>query len=98
MTVFDRPAGLKDNKRWANAMMPHAALFDPGYCKATYFCEAFYIDLGIDGQQVASQSAFWFSLFSHQRDTFRWKGLVRCPLGSSGYDAAADAELVRRGF
>lgn len=98
VTVFDRPAGHQDNKRWVAAMRPHRTLFDPGFCKTTYSCEAFYIDLGICGQQIASQSVFWFGLFSHQRDTFRWKGVVRCKLGAASIDASADAELVRRGF
>jgi hypothetical protein len=98
VTVFDRPSGLEGNQAWVDAIGPHALLFDPAHCKATYRCEAFYIDLGRTGQQVAALSAFWFGLFSHQRDTFRWKGVVRCALGPSAADDAADAELSRRGF
>lgn len=98
VTVFDRPMGYTDNATWNKMIGPHAALFDPAHCKATYQCEAFYIDLGRRGQQVAALSAFWFSLFSHQRETFRWKGVVRCSLGGAGTDATADAELTRRGY
>lgn len=98
VTVFDRPTGHDDHAVWEAAMRPHANLFNPGYCKATYKCEAFYIDTGRKGQRVATESAFWFGLFSHQRDTFRWKGVVRCQLGAAAVDAAADKELARRGF
>lgn len=99
VTCFDRPAGLENDAAFAAVAGPHAAtLFDPGHCKATYHCEAFYIDLGRAGQSIANLSAFWFSLFSHQRDTFRWKGVVRVRLGPDIVDAAADAELLRRGF
>jgi hypothetical protein len=98
VSVFDRPAGLTDHAGWIQRANQNAALFDPAYCKATFKCEAFYIDLGRSGQLIASQSAFWFSLFSHQRDTFRWKGVVRCLLGDDTIDADADLELTRRGF
>jgi len=99
VTCFERPIGLENNLAWrAHAEPFDDTLFDPGYCKATFHCEAFYIDLGRSGSSVASLSAFWFSLFSHQRDTFQWKGVVRVPLGDATVDADANAELTRRGY
>lgn len=98
VTVFDRPIGYLDDASWQPFVAPYlTTLFDPGYCKATYGCEAFSIDLGRSGQNIAMSSAFWFGLFSHQRDTFRWKGVVQCPLGLDAIDNAASDELSRRG-
>lgn len=98
VTVFHRPAEHSEQKSWAKIVDRNIHLFDPAYCKANFGCEAFYIDLGLRGHQIATQSAFWFSLFSHQRDTFRWKGVVRCQLGSVDTDCDAEAELRRRGY
>lgn len=99
VTCFNRPPGLQDDGAFRIAVGPlETTLFDPGYCKATYHCEAFYIDLGRTGKTIANLSAFWFSLFSHQRETFRWKGIVRVALGPANVDDAANAELIRRGF
>jgi len=98
VTVFDRPVGVGDNAAWLAHARPRAVLFDPAYCKATFNCEAFYIDLGNNAQAIAQQSAFWFGLFSHQRSTFRWKGIVEVNLGPDPIDQAASDELTRRGF
>lgn len=98
VTVFERPASLRIESRWQAFIAPHiSTLFSPGHCKASYGCEAFAIDLGKSGQNTAMLSAFWFGLFSHQRDTFRWKGVVQCPLGADPIDQAASDELARRG-
>jgi len=99
VTVFERPAPLRDDVKWqAFAAAYLHTLFDPGYCKAHYRCEAFAIDLGMSGQNTAMLSAFWFGLFSHQRDTFRWKGVVQCPMGDDPVDQPASDELARRGY
>jgi len=98
VTIFNRPAALVATPDWNAHITPYlGTLFHAGHCKAEYHCEAFYIDGSASGLTIASQSAFWFSLFSHQRETFRWKGLVRCELGPAAIDVAADAELARRG-
>jgi hypothetical protein len=98
VTVFKRPAGLSQDADWvpfATQLLP--TLFDADYCKAQFQCDAYQIDLGAPSDSVAMLSAFWFSLFSHQRATYRWKGIVQIPLGPAATDAAADAELRRRG-
>ncbi len=41
-----------------------------------------------------TQIIYWYSLFSHQRDTFAWKGFAAIPLDLVG-DAAALSELDR---
>jgi len=98
VTLFKRPSALTQDAVWnpvATTLLP--TLFNPDYCKAHFHCDAYTIDLGGLTQNVAMLSAFWFSLFSHQRTTYRWKGIVQIPLGPPAVDAAADAELRRRG-
>jgi hypothetical protein len=99
VTAFERPTFATTNADWKSHIPPHLpTLFNPRYCKATYNCDAYVIDLGTTGQNVARLSAFWFGLFSHQRDTYRWKGIVQCPLGLDPIDQPASDELARRGF
>lgn len=99
VTLFERPVGMADSASWAAFSRPLlSSLFNPAFCKAAYNCEAFYIDLGLNGVNTARQSAFWFGLFSHQRATFRWKGVVEIPLGPTAIDISASDELTRRGF
>jgi hypothetical protein len=98
VTLFERTGFENDEPGWRAHIAPHRfTLFNPRHCKATYRCDAYPIDLGTSGTNVARQSAFWFSLFSHQRDSFRWKGIIQCPLGPDGIDTDASDELARRG-
>lgn len=98
VTLFERPPSVADEASWRIHVAPHRfTLFNPKHCKANYHCDAYPIDLGTSGSNVARLSAFWFGLFSHQRDTQRWKGIVQCALGADGIDDAASDELARRG-
>lgn len=95
VTAARRPASIIDQLDWINFINSHSAdIFHPGWMKVTYRCDAYYIDLDADPEGVASQSAYWFGLFSHQRNTLRWKGIVTIRLEED--DAAAVAELKRR--
>jgi len=93
VTVIRRPAALLDDAAWRILVAQHGAtLFDAAYCKQTYSCDAYFIDLDIDPRNVSEQTAYWFGLFSHQRDTFRWKGLVQVDIQSD--DEAAMQALT----
>lgn len=67
----------------------NAALFDRDAVKDEYCCDAFFIDLTKDARYVVADTMYWYGLFSHQRDTFMWKGLVTVPLMSNDIDALA---------
>jgi hypothetical protein len=95
VTVARRPRLLKAETEWEKAATPLlSTLFSSEHCKATFSCDAYYIDLDVDPESVAEQVAFWFSLFSHQRNTFRWKGIVQVSL--HGDDRGAEEEIARR--
>lgn len=95
VTLFHRPADRLGGQRWDEFVDAHIdTLFDPEFCKAVYHCDAYVIDLYADPETSASQAAYWFGLFSHQRDTFRWKGIVQVRLEQD--DSAAVVELDRR--
>jgi hypothetical protein len=67
------------------------ALFSPQQTKNDFKCDAYFIDLGKRADIVVSDTAYFFNLFSHQRDTHTWKGMVKVPLITD--DASARALL-----
>ncbi|MFM0315987.1 hypothetical protein PQR36_13945 [Paraburkholderia nemoris] len=71
---------------WFNTNL---ALFDRNQTKHNFECDGFYIDLRKRAELLVDDARYWFGLFSHQRDTSLWKGMVQVPLQSD--DAAASA-------
>jgi len=95
VTVARRPLDAADDVNWDAFVDAHLSdIFDPGWTKATFRCDAYPIDLDGDAEAVAELSAYWFGLFSHQRVTLRWKGIVTVRLEDD--DRLAAAELARR--
>ncbi len=95
VTVARRPPGVSDDTAWTTFIHDHSSdVFSSAWTKATYHCDAYPIDLDSDPEGVADQTAYWFGLFSHQRITMRWKGIVKIRLEED--DASALTELSRR--
>lgn len=64
-----------------NVLQGNMDVFDPRQSKATYKCDAYFVQLDISNPQlVASNSFYWFGLFSHQRASNLWKGMLRVPI------------------
>lgn len=68
-TAHDKPA----------IMAANPDLFVPSASKLKYKCDAYFIDLGTFPLFVAEQTYFYHQLFSHQRITGRWKGMLKIP-------------------
>lgn len=78
VSVVHRPVGAVADQDWLDFLDQHGdTLLDQAYCKENYSCDSYFIDLDIPQRMISEQTAYWFGLFSHQRDTFRWKGLVQ---------------------
>ena len=80
VTFARRPAGREQNSDWAAFYRENLDLFKRSAIKENYLCDAFFIDLEIPAEMVVSYSRFWFGLFSHQRETYLWKGILEVPL------------------
>jgi hypothetical protein len=63
-------------------------LFDPELAKLTYLCDAYFVDLTIRPLLLVSSTRYWFGMFSHQRETSLWKGMLQVPIVSDD-DVAA---------
>ncbi|MGE5648876.1 MAG: DUF6932 family protein [Bacillota bacterium] len=69
----------------------NSALFNRKQTKAAYKCDAFFVDFKKAPRLLVDDSRYWFGLFSHQRDTALWKGMIQVPMLSD--DDAAQAHL-----
>lgn len=67
-------------------------LFDWARVKSDYYCDAYNVDMGRRGEDTYRQLAYYLGLFTHQRATYLWKGMVEVPLPSN--DDQAKAFLV----
>jgi hypothetical protein len=99
VSLIYRPTDSKEDQIWQRFVTRHGStLLDAGHCKATCLCDAYMIDLDIPPDLVASQTAYWFGLFSHQRDTFRWKGLIQIDLQCDDNAAMRLLEMRQKGW
>jgi hypothetical protein len=94
VTLFRRPPTFSTSADWAAFVTSNAALFDRGQVRANYRCDAFFLDAGISAHMVLPQITYWFGLFTHQRDTLTWKGMVVVPLQSDDIAALAYAHAL----
>lgn len=89
VTFAERPTAYQDAELWKDFVASNRTLFDPPTLKRTYRCDAYYEDLGLPSKVIVSRSRYWFGLFSHQRVTYLWKGLLMIPLQSDDSQALA---------
>ncbi len=65
-------------------------LFELDHCKRVYKVDHYWLraDRRLD-EPYARRVGYWYSMWSHQRGTNRWKGFVSVPLTSNDDDARA---------
>jgi hypothetical protein len=88
ITFATRPDGLQAEQEWAAFIHTRPDLFDPGVSKEEYGCDAYFVDLTSHPIQIVRSTHYWFGLFSHQRDTYLWKGLVEVPIDGDDSEIA----------
>lgn len=86
ITFAVRPQRFADSSEWREFILSRPDLFDPETTKRQFKCDAYFVDLGIHPVQLVAHTRYWFGLFSHQRDTYLWKGLVEIPFSGDDYD------------
>lgn len=88
VTFAERPRSCVDDTSWkAFVTQNKASLFDTRSIKSQYRCDAYYVDLALPSRVIVSRTRYWFGLFSHQRTTNLWKGLLEVPLGVNDQDS-----------
>ncbi|UEP31315.1 MULTISPECIES: DUF6932 family protein [unclassified Burkholderia] len=93
VTYAYRPTHLLDAQLFGQWCTQNRGLFDTRALKQRLHCEAFFIDLHKPPHLLVDDVRYWSGLFSHQRETFLWKGMVNVPLDSDDNDAVVAGVL-----
>ncbi|WP_422110402.1 DUF6932 family protein [Burkholderia multivorans] len=89
VTFCYRPSHLLDNGAFRAWAVANQSLLHPKELKSRLKCEAFFIDMHKPPHILVNDVRYWTGLFSHQRNTSLWKGMVQVPLQSDDDDAVA---------
>ena len=89
VSVINRPIDIKSDEKWIEFLdSEHGALLtDSEAMKDAFHCDAYAIDMNEPSIDIVNSTRFWLGLFSHQRITSAWKGMVVVAL-----DAQQDEE------
>jgi len=84
-----RPADIKSDRDWKDFIGANRSLFDHGTIKRDYKVDAYFVDLDGNSRDIVLQTRYFLLLFSHQRDTHIWKGLLEVEQDAKNEDDAA---------
>jgi hypothetical protein len=91
LVTFSRVPGDAAEKR--RVFMANPDLFNRDRTKELFKCDAFFVELDKRPEWLVDDTRFWFGLFSHQRKTALWKGMVKLSMHTKTEDDAAVALL-----
>lgn len=89
VTFAPVPPGVKDAAALQQIISDNSKLFSPDDAKGEYHCHAFYVSFNLRPDLMVNLTRFYFGLFSHQRVTGIWKGMLQVALASDDAVAAA---------
>jgi hypothetical protein len=77
------------------AQLPTIAIItDQAATKKAFYVHHQLVNLLSNGELIVESARFWCSLFSHQRETEAWKGMLRIDLNTVAEDSAAVQHLA----
>lgn len=74
VTFASRPDEGDDS--WREMVDQNSEIFIPDLSKEKYICDAYFVDLNTSPIHIVNSTKYWFGLFSHQRDSYLWKGMI----------------------
>jgi hypothetical protein len=93
VTIAPRPEAYSSANDWADFVASNADIFYPTRAKEKYKTDAYFIDLGKRPELIVEDATYWYGLFSHQRASALWKGMLRIPISSDDEKARSLLEL-----
>jgi len=81
-----------DLEEWKGIVNDNKELFLPNESKKKFLCDAYFVDLNTHPIHVVSHTRYWFGLFSHQRESYLWKGMIEIPIDCSDAEALETIE------
>jgi hypothetical protein len=94
VTFASRPKDCQDADDWKKFVGSQQPLFHPVLSKDIYSCDAYYEDLDLPPLIIAKRAAYWCGMFSHQRESFLWKGIIEISLND---DESAALSILENG-
>jgi len=92
-TFFHLPVGKTEGELVKELAKDYPILLDKVVIKQQYHTDGFLVGLDPNNLEFCmQQSHYWYGVWSHQRDTFRWKGFVQIDLDPQ-VDTPADVVL-----
>ena len=89
MVFYYKPAAAKDPWDWRNLIANNSSIFQRDPVKAGYRLDSFFLDLEGKPEFLISAARYYLQLFSHQRSTMIWKGMLQVRLDDAQDDADA---------
>lgn len=83
-----RPASLSSEESILAFWNSNLGILDRDQVKAAFLLDAFFLELNGNPESLVSLSRYYLQLFSHQRESYLWKGMIQVPLEDAN-DAAA---------
>lgn len=78
-----------DQQAWVDKVTQNPWLITRAESKRLFKCDAFLVNLTTHPEFLVNQTKYWFGLFSHQRDTALWKGMLEISLAEDSAAALA---------
>jgi uncharacterized protein DUF6932 len=89
-----RPARYRTNSAFMGLVQANYDLFERFRIKSSYKLDVFPVDLDASAMNVVAATAYWLQLFSHQRITSLWKGILEVEQSDMKDEAALLAGLT----
>ncbi|MGR5061988.1 DUF6932 family protein [Photobacterium sp. DNB22_13_2] len=80
VTFSELPASVQSEDDWNQLFDDNQDLFDTDVSKTEFMCDAYYVNIRTNPLYLIEQTRYWFGLFSHQRSTSLWKGILEIDL------------------
>lgn len=96
VTFASRPSSVNTAVEWRSLIDDNRDLFTPQISKENFKCDAYFVDMTLPAETIIKQTTYWFGLFSHQRGTFLWKGMLEINLADDEDELLE--ELIRGGL
>ncbi|MCZ2099650.1 MAG: hypothetical protein LC121_25980 [Anaerolineae bacterium] len=94
VTFFTRPQRVRESAAWMAFVAANSVTFDAAQTKATFRCDAYFVDATNSLPSIIDQVTYWHGLFGHRRISHMWKGMLRLPIVSDDADALAHLDRV----
>jgi hypothetical protein len=89
-----RPTSVHGAREWGLFLRANQGLFDRRGVKQAYSLDTFFLDMNGNPETLVSIARYLLQLFSHQRETYLWKGILQVRLEDTGEDGQAMALLT----